>query len=105
MQPLKLFQRRGAVIGQRYMEALFFKIQAQQLADVFVVIHNKDLFISHTIRPSRSPPGAVRQAVPSFYYNGQIWKNKEETIKFLWRRALPPHNFVPAACLLRFACV
>ena len=49
MQLIKLGQGGGAVVRHRHVVAFLDQIQAQQLADVLVVVHDQNFFVSHTL--------------------------------------------------------
>ena len=59
VQFVKRLQRGGAVVRHRDVVPLFDKVEAQQFADILIVVHDEDLFVGHF----RFPPfcGARRQ--------------------------------------------
>ena len=61
---VELFQPFFAIVGHGDLIALLGQVQPQQLADVGVVIHHKDLFVCHKFSSPFMQVFAVSSALP-----------------------------------------
>ena len=57
VQLVKLRQRRRAVVNHRHIVAFLYQIQAEQFADIFIVIDDQNLLVCHLV----FPPYAARR--------------------------------------------